>query len=106
MRDREAEGDPIEAVALLEEPKRRQLYDVVAASPSPVGRDEAAAAAGISRELAAFHLDRMAAAGLLATEYRRLGNRRGPGAGRPAKLYRRADREISVSLPARDYERA
>ena len=94
------------AVALLDEPNRRKLYQLVAASETPVGRDEAAAALGVSRELAAFHLDRLVAAGMLETEYRRLGGRRGPGAGRPAKLYRRADRELAVSFPARHYDLA
>jgi predicted ArsR family transcriptional regulator len=98
--------DPVAAIALLDEPTRRRLFDYVAARHEPVGRDEAAAAAGISRELAAFHLDRLVAAGLLEAEYKRLGSRTGPGAGRPAKLYRRADRDMAVSFPARDYERA
>jgi predicted ArsR family transcriptional regulator len=97
--------DPVGAIALLDEPKRRTLYELVTASRQPIGRDEAAAALGIGRELAAFHLDRLAAAGLLDVEYRRLGERRGPGAGRPAKLYRRSASEVAVSLPARDYER-
>jgi predicted ArsR family transcriptional regulator len=96
----------IETVALLDEPNRHRLYDLVAASREPVGRDDAAAALGISRELAAFHLDRLATGGLLRTEYRRRNGRTGPGAGRPAKLYRRSDGDVSVSLPARRYERA
>jgi predicted ArsR family transcriptional regulator len=98
--------DPIEAVALLEEPNRQRLYDLVVASHAPVGRDDAAAALGISRELAAFHLDRLAVAGLLETEYRRRSGRTGPGAGRPAKLYRRGGREVAVSLPPRHYDLA
>lgn len=106
MTKESAVEDPVEAVALLDDPKRRQLYDLVAASETPVGRDEAAAKLGISRELAAFHLDRLATAGLLETEYKRLGSRRGPGAGRPAKLYRRADRELAVSIPPRHYDLA
>jgi len=106
MTQQSAVDDPIEAVALLDEPNRRHLYDLVAVSREPVGRDDAAAALGISRELAAFHLDRLAVAGLLDTEYRRRGGRSGPGAGRPAKLYRRADREVAVSLPPRHYDLA
>jgi predicted ArsR family transcriptional regulator len=98
--------DPVAAIALLDEPKRRRLYEYVTARRNPVGRDEAAAALGIGRELVAFHLDRLAAVGLLDIEYRRLGERRGPGAGRPAKLYKRTERELAVSYPARDYERA
>src|SRR5262245_29957687 len=98
--------DPVRAVALLDEPTRRRLYEVVSASAEPVGRDRAATEAGVSRELAAFHLDRLTEAGLLEAVYRRLGDRRGPGAGRPAKLYRRAEHEVAVSLPPRDYRRA
>jgi predicted ArsR family transcriptional regulator len=98
--------DPITAVALLDEPNRRRLYDLMVASATPVGRDDAALALGMSRELAAFHLDRLAEGGLLATEYRRRGSRTGPGAGRPAKLYRRADREVAISLPPRRYNLA
>jgi len=98
--------DPVGALALLDDAKRRRLYQLVASSEMPVGRDEAAAALGISRELAAFHLDRLVAAELLETEYRRLGDRRGPGAGRPAKLYRRADHELVVSFPPRRYDLA
>ncbi len=97
-------NDAIEAVAALGEPNRQHLYDLVAASREAIGRDEAATALGISRELAAFHLDRLVDAGLLDTEYRRLGGRSGPGAGRPAKLYRRADREVTLSLPPRHYD--
>jgi predicted ArsR family transcriptional regulator len=106
MTKKPAVDDPIEAVALLEEPNRQHLYDLVATSREPVGRDEAAAALGISRELAAFHLDRLVEVGMLETEYRRLSGRTGPGAGRPAKLYRRADREVTVSLPPRHYDLA
>jgi predicted ArsR family transcriptional regulator len=100
------EVDPIQVAAVLAEPTRRGLYDVVVGRHEPIGRDEAATALGISRELAAFHLDRLVDAGLLATEYRRLTGRTGPGAGRPAKLYRRAGGDIEFSLPQRHYERA
>lgn len=94
----------IEEVAVLADPVRRQLYRFVTASPDGAGRDAAAASAGISRALAAFHLDRLAAAGLVDVTYRHLGTRRGPGAGRPAKIYRRAAREVTVNLPERRYD--
>lgn len=93
----------IAGVASLAEPQRRNLYRYVVAQDRPVGKDAAATALGIPRSVATFHLDRLVADGLLATEYRRLTGRTGPGAGRPAKLYRRADREIAVHIPARDY---
>src|SRR5512139_1666519 len=103
---RDGDSDAIDAVAALGEPTRHALYDLVAGSAEPVGRDDAVTALGISRELAAFHLDRLVEAGLLETEYRRRSGRTGPGAGRPAKLYRRAGHEIEVSLPPRRYDRA
>ena len=48
--------DPIEAIGALAEPTRRRLYELVVVADEPVGRDDAVAALGISRELAAFHL--------------------------------------------------
>jgi predicted ArsR family transcriptional regulator len=81
---------------------RRALY-VFAASGALVSRDEAAEALGVSRNLAAFHLDKLAAVGLLEVTYRRLGERQGPGAGRPAQLYRRSTLSVEVSLPGRRY---
>lgn len=98
--------DDLSAVGLLQEPTRRRLYKWVCGQPQPVGRDAAAAALGINRSLAAFHLDRLAVAGLLDAGYRRLSGRSGPGAGRPARVYWRGEREVSVSLPDRRYERA
>ena len=95
----------LDQVAALAEPARRRLYELVAREGVPVDRDTAAAGAGIGRPLAAFHLDRLVAAGLLDVEYRRRSGRSGPGAGRPAKFYLRPrDRDISVQLPARGYD--
>jgi predicted ArsR family transcriptional regulator len=96
--------DPISRVAALDEPTRRRLYDYVVRSRAAVGRDEASEATGTARATAAFHLDRLVEEGLLEVEHRRISGRTGPGAGRPAKLYRRADREVEVSLPQRRYE--
>jgi predicted ArsR family transcriptional regulator len=98
--------DRVAGVASLAEPQRRALYRFVVTSGGAVSKDEAAAAMGVARSVAAFHLDRLVADGLLTTEYRRLSGRQGPGAGRPAKLYRRAEGELSVSLPARHYDLA
>src|SRR5690348_18415442 len=71
-----------------------------------MGRDEAAAAAGIGRALAVYHLDKLVESGLLAATYQRPAGRSGPGAGRPAKLYARSDREFAVTVPPREYELA
>ena len=95
----------IEKLAALADPVRRALYDVVAQrAPDPVSRDQAAEATGVRRGLAAFHLDKLAAVGLLETIYRRLSGRAGPGAGRPAKLYRQSKETLEISLPERRYD--
>jgi predicted ArsR family transcriptional regulator len=93
-------------LAALEDPLRRRLYDLVSASAEPIGRQQAAAAVGIGRTLAAYHLDKLVDHGLLTASYRRPAGRTGPGAGRPAKLYARAEREIAVHIPEREYELA
>jgi predicted ArsR family transcriptional regulator len=93
-------------VSALAEPARRALYSYVVGESGPVGREQAAAGCGIPVHSAKFHLDRLVDAGLLAVEFRRLSGRTGPGAGRPSKLYRRADRDVSVTLPERRYDLA
>src|SRR5215216_109209 len=90
-------------LAGLGDPIRRALYRHVAQRGVPVSRDDAAHAAGISRPLAAYHLDKLVHDGLLEPRYQRRSGRQGPGAGRPAKHYVRADRQLELSLPARDY---
>jgi predicted ArsR family transcriptional regulator len=94
------------SLSSLDDPVRRRLYAVVSARSEPVGRDDAAGAAGIGRALAAYHLDKLVEAGLLTATYRRQEGRTGPGAGRPAKLYLRSDREFAVTVPPREYELA
>ncbi|MFL6270722.1 MAG: helix-turn-helix transcriptional regulator [Actinomycetes bacterium] len=94
------------AIGLLQDPVRRALYGHVVAAGGDVSRNQAAEAVGVQRGLAAFHLDKLVQAGLLEASFRRLGDRRGPGAGRPAKLYRRAAGEVAASLPPRTYETA
>lgn len=98
--------DDLTSLGSLGDPTRRALYDFVTRQAEPAGRDEAAAAAGVGRTLAAYHLDRMVEDGLLEVSFARRTGRSGPGAGRPAKLYRRASRDFTVSLPPRDYELA
>jgi predicted ArsR family transcriptional regulator len=60
----------------------------------------------VASHVAKFHLDKLEADGLLDSEYSRPPGRTGPGAGRPAKRYRRSAREVSVSVPERRYEMA
>lgn len=91
-------------IGALAEPARRALYEYVVAQPESVGREAAAAAVGVPTHKAKFHLDRLVDEGLLEVEFRRLGGRSGPGAGRPSKLYRRSEREWALSLPGRRYD--
>lgn len=102
----QSQQDSVAAIASLSDPIRRSLFDLVSRSATAVGRDEAAAALGVPRGTVAFHLERLAQCGLLETEFQRRTGRTGPGAGRPAKLYRRAANEIAVSLPDRHYDLA
>lgn len=96
----------IAVLGRLDDPVRHRLYRFVAGRGQPVGRDEAAAAAGIGRPLAAYHLDKLVDMGLLTATYQRPAGRGGPGAGRPAKVYARSGAEFAVSVPPRDYELA
>ncbi|HEV3400906.1 MAG TPA: helix-turn-helix domain-containing protein [Acidimicrobiales bacterium] len=103
---RASRDDELQAIGALQEPVRRSLYRYVTAQRRDVSRDEAAEGVGIQRALAAFHLDKLVEAGLLEATFRRLTGRTGPGAGRPAKLYRRSSADHAVSLPPRTYDLA
>jgi predicted ArsR family transcriptional regulator len=96
----------VAGVAALADPVRRDIYLYVSAQPAPVSRDQASDALGIARHTAKFHLDKLAEEGLLDISFKRLSERRGPGAGRPTKLYARSSRQLSVILPERRYDLA
>jgi predicted ArsR family transcriptional regulator len=96
-------ADDLTAVARLAEPIRQRLYLYLRERDEPVGREEAARHIGVKARLAAFHLDKMAEAGLLDVEYRRLSGRAGPGAGRTAKVYSVSSRPFSVQIPQTRY---
>lgn len=106
MAETDAPSDALESIGALADPNRRKLYDFVVAEGRWVSRVDAAAHAGLQRSVAAHHLDRLADDGLLEVDYQRLSGRSGPGAGRPSKVYRRADRDFEVTLPPRKYELA
>src|SRR6516225_5920468 len=105
MSEARLEAD-VAGLASLAEPTRRALYLYVRDQGAAVSRDEAAAGVGVPRHQAKFHLDKLVDDGLLEVEFARRTGRRGPGAGRPAKLYRRGSRELAVTLPERRYELA
>ena len=94
----------LEAVGMLADDLRRRMYLFIRDRRRPVSRDEAAEASGISRKLAAFHLDKLVEIGLLKAHYVRLSGRRGPGAGRPSKVYEPAETEVAISIPSRSYD--
>ena len=94
----------ISALAALADPVRRSLYEQVSRSSAPLSREQVAREAGVSRALAAFHLDKLVDAGLLEASFRRLSGRTGPGSGRPAKFYSRSTLQVELTLPARRYE--
>ena len=99
-------ADRIAAVASLTDAKRLQLFELVAASPRPLGRDELAETAGMARSTVSFHLDRLVQDGLLAVEFHKPAGRTGPGSGRPAKMYRPVGSEVGASVPDRNYDLA
>lgn len=102
----ESRAAQLAVVAALAEPTRRRLYEHVVRQPGAVSRDDAAAALGLARTTAAFHLDRLVDEGLLDVEFERRTGRSGPGAGRPSKLYRRSACQVAVSVPERRYDLA
>ena len=96
----------ISGIAALDQPVRRDLYRVLSERDGWVSRDEASEALGVPRSVAAFHLDKLVEAEIAEITFERTTGRTGPGAGRPAKLYRRGTEELSASVPERRYDLA
>lgn len=103
--DPDAFDEQVSGVAALDHPLTARAYRLVG-ERGWLGRDAAAEALGVVRSVAAFHLDKLVDAGLLEARYERITGRTGPGAGRPAKLYRRSGASIDLTIPARRYELA
>ena len=61
---------------------------------------------GVALHSAKFHLDKLVEEGLARRRVPPTERTAGTGGGRPARPYRRSDRERAVSLPARHYELA
>ncbi|MDT3397945.1 transcriptional regulator [Streptomyces sp. B1866] len=89
----------IDSVSVLGEDSRRRMFAFIRRARRAVTRDEAAASVGISRKLAAFHLDKLVDAGLLRARYAAPGGIR--KAGRRPKVYEPTDAQITVSIPDR-----
>ena len=96
----------IAGLAALDQPVRRDLYRLLVSTDEWTTRDAAAAALGLPRSVVAFHLDKLADAGVLDVRFERTSGRQGPGAGRPSKLYRPSEAEVAASVPDRRYDLA
>ncbi|MEU6661930.1 helix-turn-helix domain-containing protein [Streptomyces sp. NPDC046821] len=92
----------IDSVSALGEDSRRRMFAFIRRARRAVTRDEAAASIGISRKLAAFHLDKLVEAGLLRARYEAPGGVR--RVGRQPKVYEPTDAQITVSIPDRRHE--
>ena len=90
------------ALAALKDPARRSLFEFVRRAGRPVTREEAADAVGISRKLAAFHLEKLVEAGILEAGYRSTGMRR--RVGRAPKVYEARGEGVHISFPGRQYQ--
>jgi predicted ArsR family transcriptional regulator len=93
-------------VAALDQPIRRDLYRLLSDRGEWITRDDASEALGLARSVAAFHLDKLAEAGVVDVSFERTGGRTGPGAGRPSKRYRCRGDEVAASVPDRRYDLA
>lgn len=89
---------------LLADDRRRAIFLWVIRSHRHVTVNEVAEEFRIHRNAAKHHLDKLLEAGLLRAEFRRVNGRKGPGAGRPSKLYSAQDVEMSFSVPERHYD--
>jgi predicted ArsR family transcriptional regulator len=100
--DQEPSKAAITAIAALEDGLRRGMYAFIRQAGRPVSRDEAATAVGISRKLAAFHLDKLVDVGLLRARHEPVdGIRR---VGRNPKVYEPSELDVNVSIPARQHD--
>lgn len=100
------ESQRLRAVASLGDPVRRRLFELVRDAGSALSRDDCAESLGLPKSTIRAHLDRLVAERLLLVEFRKMGQRTGPGSGRPTKLYAVARREVSASVPPRHYDLA
>ncbi|MGW7454874.1 helix-turn-helix transcriptional regulator [Streptomyces sp. NPDC054787] len=89
----------LDEVAVLSDGLRRRMYGFVRRARRPVTREDAAAEAGTSVKLAAFHLDKLVAAGLLVSRSEDPSGIR--KVGRKPKVYEPAPTDIRVSIPER-----
>jgi predicted ArsR family transcriptional regulator len=93
------ESASVDAVAALADPVRRSVFELIRSVPGAITREDAAGAVGISRKLAAFHLDKLVRVGLVAVDTAAAAAGR---VGRRPRVYRfAAATDVQVSIPAR-----
>lgn len=90
------------AVAALSDELRRRMYGFIRRVRRPVSREEAAKSVGISRRLAAFHLDKLVEVGLLRARYEPVGGIR--KVGRTPKVYEPTNVQVRINIPAREHD--
>jgi predicted ArsR family transcriptional regulator len=89
------------AAAALADVSRRRMYEFIRAGRRPITREEAAASVGISRKLAAFHLDKLVEVGLLRASFAPVGGIR--RVGRTPKVYEPTEAGVQISIPERQH---
>jgi predicted ArsR family transcriptional regulator len=83
----------------LADRSRRRMYEFIRQADRPISREQAAAHVGISRKLAAFHLDKLVEVGLLRAHFTPAAGTRRPG--RAPKVYEPAEVDLRISIPER-----
>ncbi|WP_449373536.1 helix-turn-helix transcriptional regulator [Arthrobacter psychrolactophilus] len=98
----------LSAVACLNDPVRQQLFELLRSSEAGQGlsRDDCVDSLGLPRSTVRAQLDRLVEERLVHVEFHELGERNGPGSGRPSKLYFIAQEEVTASFPPRHYDLA
>jgi predicted ArsR family transcriptional regulator len=94
---------PLDRLAAAGDPELRRVLTYARGRRGPFTAAEAAAELDVHRNVARSRLDRLVEAGFLAVALERRGGRRGPGAGRPAKVYRVAPELEGVEFPDRRF---
>jgi predicted ArsR family transcriptional regulator len=92
---------PLDRLAAAGDPQLRRILEYARRRRDPFTAAEAAVALGAHRNVARSRLDRLADAGFFTVTLERRGGRGGPGAGRPAKVYRVAPEFEGVEFPDR-----
>jgi predicted ArsR family transcriptional regulator len=92
---------PLDRLAAAGDPQLRRIVVYARGRRDPFTAAEAAAALDLHRNVARSRLDRLVDSGFLSVAFERRGGRRGPGAGRPAKIYRVAPELEAVEFPDR-----